>query len=135
MKKQILIGLLLMMIVFTTSFTIAKEQTRIIDEFCNFEYMDYCLLEIPRWESSKLYNIVEEDTFFHFYNLGKDKEVHGLIIDGDTDEMVFFNSLMVGKELVLEDGTHTGINIEVVKYNEADDVLYVVFEKKFINSN
>lgn len=137
MKKQtIIIGLLLMLVVFTTSFSIAQEQKTRINEYCNFEYMESCLLEIPRWEKRKLYNIVEEDTLFDFYFLGmKDGKPMGLIIDGDTDEVKFFNILEEYGELILLPKQKTGITISTILYNDVDEVLYIEFEKEIHNVN
>lgn len=117
-----------MLVVFTTSFSIAKEEKTRINEFCNFAYMDYCLVEVPRWESVKLYNIIEDDTLFDFYNLGEDKYPHGLIIDADTEQMVYFEPLIEGEYLTVN-GEMSKVLIRTTLYNDVDDVLYVVFTK------
>ena len=127
MKKQIIIGLLLLMVVFTTS-SMAQEQKTRINEYCNFAYMDYCLVEVPRWDKVKLYNIIEDDTLFDFYNLGEDKYPHGMIIDGDTEQMVYFNPLIEGQYLKVN-GQTSKVKIRTVLYDDVGDVLYVVFTR------
>ena len=120
-----------MLVIFTTSFSIAQEQKTRINEYCNFEYMESCLLEMPRWEKRKLYNIENNDSIYDFWFLGmKDGKPMGLIVNGDTEEMRFFNILEEHGELIFIPKYKTGIVISAILYNEVDEVLYIEFEKE-----
>jgi|GEM_PF-6073806 hypothetical protein len=107
-----------------------NEKTR-IDESCNFEYDEECVLEMPIYEKTKLWNIEDNDSIYDFYFIGmnKDKPMM-LLVDGDTDQVKFLNILEIYSYWKLDNGFNTQIYVDAILYNDVDNVLYIVFTKE-----